>query len=176
MGGKPSRLRNAIRVIHPIKSDQGLRQLKVRWGSWIHSIDFLARKLELTLGLVGDGFAVDQHDRLFLRERWQDISACVSLMLLALGERTYGDEALHHGALFELVFDEVHMVRTSLFKKFLEVLIRLPRLALEVMLSNHDILLVGAIRFLIVVIAAGSNCDPLGVPLLPPFCHLWRLS
>jgi hypothetical protein len=97
-------------------------------------------------------------------------------MLLALGERTYGDEALHQGALFELVFDEVHMVRTGLFKKFLEVLIRLPRLALEVMLSNHDILLVGVVRFLIVVIAAGSNCDPLGVPLLPPFCRLWCLS
>jgi hypothetical protein len=61
------------------------------------------------------------------------------------------------------------MVQTDRFKKFLEVLAQLSRLTLEVMLDGHYILLVGAICFLIVVVGAGSNYDPLGALLLPLF-------
>jgi hypothetical protein len=61
------------------------------------------------------------------------------------------------------------MVQTSCFEKFLEVLVQLLRLAIEIVLSSHDILLIGVIHFLVVVVViiAGGNSDPLGVPLLP---------
>jgi hypothetical protein len=60
------------------------------------------------------------------------------------------------------------MVLTARFKKFLEVIVQLPRLALEIALGGHDMLLVGVICFLVVVVvAAGCNCDSLEAPLLP---------
>jgi hypothetical protein len=47
------------------------------------------------------------------------------------------------------------------------------RLAPEIMLGGRDMLLVIAVRFLvIIVITAGGNCDPLGMPLLPLLLHL----
>jgi hypothetical protein len=63
----------------------------------------------------------------------------------------------------------VRMVQTSHFEEFLKVLIRLPCLALEVMLSGHNIHLIGAVRFLVIIIGVGSCCDPLGGPPLPLF-------
>jgi hypothetical protein len=62
------------------------------------------------------------------------------------------------------------MVLTGRFEMFLEVLIQLPSLAPETMLRGCNILLVRGIRFLVmVVVAAGGNCDLLGLPLLPIF-------
>jgi hypothetical protein len=79
-------------------------------------------------------------------------------------------EVFHHGALCELVLDGVHMVWTGRSEKFLKVIVRLPRLALEITLGSHDMLLIRAIRFL--VIAAGSNCDSLGHRFCPFFLPL----
>jgi hypothetical protein len=73
------------------------------------------------------------------------------------------------------VFDGLHMVQAGLFDKFLEVVIRLLRLTLEVTLIDHDVLLVGAARFLVGVVVASSNYDPLGGAAIPHFCHLWHL-
>jgi hypothetical protein len=61
------------------------------------------------------------------------------------------------------------MVQTGRFEKFLEVVIRLLRLALEVTLDGCDTHLIRVVRFLLFVITTGSNYDPLEVPLLPPF-------
>jgi hypothetical protein len=66
------------------------------------------------------------------------------------------------------VFDGVCMVQTCRFKKFIKVVCRVSRLALEVVLSNRGILLiVRAICFLAIIISASSNFDLLGSPLLP---------
>jgi hypothetical protein len=73
-------------VICMIKSDRGLRPSRLLLGSRIHSVDCPARKLELTLGLMGDGSTVDRHDRLFPEEGCGGLSPWLSLMLLALGE------------------------------------------------------------------------------------------
>jgi hypothetical protein len=90
---------------------------------------------------------------------------------LALGVIPRGHEVFHHGTLFdfELVFDRVRMVQTHQFEKFLEVLIWLSCLVLEIALGGHDILLVRVIRFLVIVVAAGSSCDMLGALIMPPF-------
>jgi hypothetical protein len=69
-------------------------------------------------------------------------------------------EVFEHGAPFELVPDGIRMLRTGHFEKFLEVLTRLPYLALEVALSGCNILLVRAVHSLVVIIAAGSNRNP----------------
>jgi hypothetical protein len=73
------------------------------------------------------------------------------------------------------VYDGVRMVWTSHLEKFLKVIGGLMCLALEIMLHGHDVLLVGAIRLpVVVVIAVGSNSDPLGALLLPrlrPLTH-----
>jgi hypothetical protein len=61
------------------------------------------------------------------------------------------------------------MVQAGRHEKFLEVLTWLPHLALEVMFGSHNILLVRVIRFLAIIIAAGSNRNPLGASLLPLF-------
>jgi hypothetical protein len=47
---------------------------------------------------------------------------------------------------------------------------RLPRLALEVMLSGSDVFLIGVLSLLgiVALIATGGNGDPLGVPLWAP--------
>jgi hypothetical protein len=104
----------------------------------------------------------DSVHRRYPREGWRALSARVSLRLLSLRDSPRGHEVFHHGALLELVFDVVHMVWTDRFEKFLKVLFWLSCLALEVMLGGRDILLIGSVRFLVVVITTGSNCDPLG--------------
>jgi hypothetical protein len=59
------------------------------------------------------------------------------------------------------------MIWIGRFEKFLKVIVWQPRLALEIMLSYSNMFLVGAVCFLIViVVTAGSNCDPLGALLL----------
>jgi hypothetical protein len=75
-----------------------------------------------------------------------------------------------------LVLDWVCMVGIGHLEKFLEVIGGLPSLALEITLGGRAVLLVIAVRLLVIVIIAGSNCVPLGAPLLPPFCYLWRFS
>jgi hypothetical protein len=62
------------------------------------------------------------------------------------------------------------MVGAGHLEKLLEVIGRLPHLALEVTLSGGNRLLVGVIGLLVVVtlITAGSNYDPLGLLLWPP--------
>jgi hypothetical protein len=64
------------------------------------------------------------------------------------------------------------MVQTGCFEKFHEMVFQLPRLVLEVLLSDHDILLVKDVCFLVLVIAASSNYDPPGALLLPLFATL----
>jgi hypothetical protein len=62
------------------------------------------------------------------------------------------------------------MVWAGRFKKFLEVIGWLSCLVLEIVLGGHDMLLIGAIFFLvIVVVTADSNSDPLWSPFLPLF-------
>jgi hypothetical protein len=56
--------------------------------------------------------------------------------------------------------------------KFLEMVFRLSRLVLEIAIGGHDILLVGVVRFLVVIIAAGCDCDPPRAPLLPLLASL----
>jgi hypothetical protein len=113
------------------------------------------------------GLAVDHQDHLLPEERCSAPSSLVSLGLLALGESPRGHKVFHHGTLFELVFDGVRMVRTGHFKKFLKMVFQLPGLVPEVTLSGCDILLIGVVRFLVIVIVTGSNYDPLGTPLFP---------
>jgi hypothetical protein len=51
------------------------------------------------------------------------------------------------------------------------MILRLQHLVLEITLNSRYILLVKAIHFLLVVVAAGSDCDPSGCffcPFLPP--------
>jgi hypothetical protein len=69
------------------------------------------------------------------------------------------------------MFDGVHMVRTGCLEEFLEAVFWLPRLALEAALSGCDTIIVGAVHFLVIIVVAGSNCDPLRASLLPLFCH-----
>jgi hypothetical protein len=45
-------------------------------------------------------------------------------------------------------------------------------LTLEVALSGRDIILVGVVRFLVIVVVAGRNCDPPGTLLSPLFATL----
>jgi hypothetical protein len=95
----------------------------------------------------------------------------VSLGLLALGESPRGHEVFHHSAGFEFLFDGVRVVRIGHFAKFLEMVFWLPCLVLEIVLGGYDVLLLRVIRFLVVSIVAGRDCDPLGhhfCPFLSP--------
>jgi hypothetical protein len=66
------------------------------------------------------------------------------------------------------VLDGVCMVWIVYFMKLLEAIGRLSRLALEITLGGSDVFLVRAVHFLIIiVIIAGSNCDPLGRHFCP---------
>jgi hypothetical protein len=121
-----------------------------------------------TSGLVGDGSAINRLDRLLPRKGCHALFTWVSLRLLALGESPQGHEGFHHVVLFELVFDGERMVQTCRFEKFLEVLVQLSCLALEVTLDSHDVLHIKVVHFLVIVVATSGNYDPLGVPLLPP--------
>jgi hypothetical protein len=61
------------------------------------------------------------------------------------------------------------MVGACLLEKLLELIGRLPHLALEVTLGGGNDLLIGIVGLLDIValIAAGSNCDLSGLPLWP---------
>jgi hypothetical protein len=56
---KPPQLRDAIRVVHSIKSNQRLRPVQVLQDRWAYDIDYPASKFELMLGLVGGRSTVD---------------------------------------------------------------------------------------------------------------------
>jgi hypothetical protein len=59
------------------------------------------------------------------------------------------------------------VVWTDRFKKFLKMVLRLPRLVLEVMLDGYDMLLAGDNSFLIIAIVTGHDSDVLGASFLP---------
>jgi hypothetical protein len=88
-----------------------------------------------------------------------------------------GHEISQHAAFLKLVLDGVHMVRTSLLEESLEVVYQWSRLVLETTFSSHDILLVGVIRFLVVVVivAPSCNCKPPRAPLSPLLASLGTL-
>jgi hypothetical protein len=68
------------------------------------------------------------------------------------------------------VFDGVCMVQKGRFEEFLKVVVQMSCRTFEIMLDGRNIL-VRAIRFLIVIVTAGCNSDPLRaslVPFLPP--------
>jgi hypothetical protein len=115
----------------------------------------------------GGGSAIDHHDCLLPEKIHRALSTWVSLRLLALGDNPRGHQVFHHGAAFELVFDGVHVVQTSRFKKFLYMVFQLPRLVLEIVLSGRDMPLVEVVHFLVIVVAVGSGCVPLLPPLVP---------
>jgi hypothetical protein len=58
------------------------------------------------------------------------------------------------------------VVRIGCFEKFLEMVLRLPRLALEVTLGGCDIL-IGVASFLIVAVIIGRDSDTSGASHLP---------
>jgi hypothetical protein len=151
-------------MIYSIKSDRGLRPAMVLWDSQAYGVDRPARKFELTPELMRDGSVIDQHDCLLLGEGHCGLSWRVTLGLLALDH-----VVLHHGTIFELVPDRVRMVWAGHLEKILKVISRLPRLVAEIMLGGSDVLLVRVIGLLVIVIiiATGSNCDPLRVPRCP---------
>jgi hypothetical protein len=66
----------------------------------------------------------------------------------------------------------VRLVWTCRFKKFFEELVWLPCLAHGVALGGHDILLVRAVHFLVIVIVVGSNYNPSEAPLSPHFAAI----
>jgi hypothetical protein len=82
------------------------------------------------------------------------------------------------------------MIGAGRLEKLLEVIYRLSRLVLEVMLDGGNELIVGIVSLLVIValVAAGSDCDSLGSPLWPPLvafrallcslasCLEWRSS
>jgi hypothetical protein len=84
-----------------------------------------------------------------------------------LGESLRGHENFHHGVILELVFDRVRVVQTCRFEKFLKMVLRIPRQALEVRHDSHEILLSRVASFLVVAIVARRDSDALGAPLLP---------
>jgi hypothetical protein len=47
------------------------------------------------------------------------------------------------------------------------MILQLPHLVIEITLGTRYILFVRAIHFLVVIVAASSDCDPPGVLLLP---------
>jgi hypothetical protein len=59
------------------------------------------------------------------------------------------------------------VVGISCFKKFLEMVLRLPHLALEIVFGGRDIHLTGVVGFLVVTVVAGRNDDTLEAPLRP---------
>jgi hypothetical protein len=93
-----------------------------------------------------------------------------------LSESPRGHVVFHHGELLELVLDGACMVWIGSFKKLLQVVVWLPRRALEIRLGGCDILLIGVVHFLVViVIVAVCDCDLLGhcfCPFLLPLALL----
>jgi hypothetical protein len=100
---------------------------------------------------VGDRYTVDWHDCLISREGHGNLSYWVTFGPLALGESPRGHVVLYHGAFFKLVPDRVCLVWVGCLEKLLEVMGRLPCLALEVMPGSSNVLLVGVVDVLVVV-------------------------
>jgi hypothetical protein len=71
---------------------------------------------------------------------------------------------LHHGAFLQFVPDGVCVIGTGCLEKLLKVVSGLLRLALEIMLSSSDELLIRVANILVVVtlIVAGGDRDSLG--------------
>jgi hypothetical protein len=68
------------------------------------------------------------------------------------------------------------MVQTCHLKESFEVVCTWSCLTLEATFNGRDVLLVGVVRFLaIIVVAAGSSCNPPWVPLSPLFAFLSAL-
>jgi hypothetical protein len=114
---------------------------------------------------------VNQHGRLFFGEGGSNLPHRVTFGLLAPGESPYGHVVLHHGAFLQRMPNGVCMIGTGCLEKLLEVMCRLPHLALEVTLSGGHDLLIGVPSLLVVIplIAASSERNSLGPPLQPPF-------
>jgi hypothetical protein len=64
------------------------------------------------------------------------------------------------------------VVRVGHFEKFLEMVLRLSPLALEVVLGDSDILLSRVASFLVIAIIMGHNSDVPGAPIMPFFLPL----
>jgi hypothetical protein len=118
---------------------------------------------------MGNGPAVDGHGHLLPGKGYGGLSYCINLGLLVVDESPYG-HVVHHGTLLELVPYGVCVIWVGRLEELFKVIGRLPRLALEVMISSSDVIFIKVTSLLVVVtlIIAGSNDDPLGAPLLPP--------
>jgi hypothetical protein len=162
-------------VICSVKSDWGLKPVKVLFGGRAYGVDNPTGKLEPT-SLMGAWPTVYRHDCLFFRERDDNLSRRVAFGLLALGKSPYGHIVLHHGPILQLVPNRVCMIGTCCLEKLLKVISGLSRLALEVVLNSGDDLFVGVTDLLVVItlVAAGSDLDSLEPPFQPS-CRFWRL-
>jgi hypothetical protein len=168
-------------VIHPIKSDWGLRPANVLQGRQAYGVDHSACKFGLASGLVEGRPAVDQHDRLFFREGCGSLSRYVTFGLLALCEAPHGHVGLHQSAFFKLVPDEVRKDGEGCLKKFLKVISRLSCLGLEIPLSDDDKFLIESLASLslspssslvIVMTRWGHHFGPFLLPLALFFASL----
>jgi hypothetical protein len=65
------------------------------------------------------------------------------------------------------VFDKVQMIQIVCFKNFLEMVLWLLCLALEIMLDDHDILHARVVYFLVIAIVTGRDCDTPGRHICP---------
>jgi hypothetical protein len=83
----------------------------------------------------------------------------VTFRILALGESPHGHVVLHHGAFFKLVSDGVRMLGVGHLEKLLEVIGRLPHLALEVPLSGGNEPLIGIVGLLVIVAHVAAVCN-----------------
>jgi hypothetical protein len=88
----------------------------------------------------------------------------VTFRLLAPGKSPHGNVVLHHSAFLQFVPDGVCVIGTGCLEKLLKVVSGLLRLALEIMLSSSDELLIRVANILVVVtlIVAGGDRDSLG--------------
>jgi hypothetical protein len=72
-----------------------------------------------------------------------------------------------HAAVLELVLDWVCVVWAGCFEKFPEMVLRPPRLALEVVFGSQDTFLTGVASFLITTAVASHYDNAARAPLLP---------
>jgi hypothetical protein len=111
-----------------------------------------------------------------LLERGDNLPRRVTFGILAPVKSPHFHVVLHHGAFLQFVPDELRLIGTGCLEKLLELVGELPLLALEIMLSGGDELLIGVTNILVVVtlITVGGNRDLLG-PLLRPLLSLLAL-
>jgi hypothetical protein len=111
---------------------------------------------------------VDHLDHILPGEGHRIASAQVFLRLPVLGEGPRGHQILHHGTVLELVLDTVRMVHAGLLEESLEELCRRSCLALATIHGGCDMLLVGAVRFLVIIaVIVNHSCNPLRTLLSP---------